>query len=271
MSMEPEETSKQRRVGDGQVHLPRLADVVADRIRELVLEGELKDGERLPPLDALLDQFRVSGPSMREALRVLEAEGLIEVQRGSIGGAVVHRPNARMAAYTIALVLRSGGTSKGDVAEALAMLERLCGMACARRSDRESTVVRELRAINAKARNLADGDELTFNDAMLEFHTTLVQRCDNDTLRLLTRALASIWHADMRTWVTSTVWHGKYPKVHGRLAAVEVHEGITELVAAGDEAGVAAAMTTHAEIQRIYREGVDPDERVDPRAVRFGR
>ena len=122
-------------MADGQIRLPRLADVVADRIRELVLAGELKDGERLPPLDALLQQFGVSGPSMREALRILEAEGLIEVQRGNIGGAVVHRPNARMAAYTMALVLRSEGAAKGEVAEALGMMEPLCGVACVRRAD----------------------------------------------------------------------------------------------------------------------------------------
>lgn len=258
-------------MADGQIRLPRLADVVADRIRELVLAGELKDGERLPPLDALLQQFGVSGPSMREALRILEAEGLIEVQRGNIGGAVVHRPNARMAAYTMALVLRSEGAAKGEVAEALGMMEPLCGVACARRADRNTTVVPELQAINAEARSLAGGDAFIFNETMNQFHVALVRGCGNEALRLVTVALASVWRADMSKWVSETVWHGRYPKPDKRLESVDAHERITEFIAAGDEAGVTVAMTDHNEVQRIYQEGVDPNEPVDPRAVRFGR
>jgi GntR family transcriptional repressor for pyruvate dehydrogenase complex len=265
------ENASQRQMADGQTRLPRLADVVADRIRELILEGELKNGERLPPLDALLQQFGVSGPSMREALRILEAEGLIQVQRGNIGGALVHRPNARMAAYTMALVLRSERAAKGEVAEALGMVEPLCGMACARRADRNSTVVPELQAINAEARELAEGDAFIFNETMNQFHVTLVRGCGNEALRLVTVALAFVWRADMSTWVSATVWHGRYPKLAQRLESVEAHERIAEFIAAGDEEGVAAAMSDHNEVQRIYQEGVDPTELVDPRAVRFGR
>ena len=128
-----------------QVHLPRLADVVAGRIREMILRGDLEDGERLPPLETLLEQFGVSAPPMREALRILEAEGLAVVQRGRVGGAVVRRPDARTAAYTLAMVLSSQGTQKRDVGEGLALLEPLCAMLCARRSDRKSKVVRKLR------------------------------------------------------------------------------------------------------------------------------
>ncbi len=102
---------------DGRVQLQRAADVVADRIREQIVSGELADGERLPPLDLLLEEFGISGPSMREALRMLESEGLITVQRGSVGGAIVHRPSYKAAAYTMALVLRSRDTEVADVAE----------------------------------------------------------------------------------------------------------------------------------------------------------
>ena len=110
-------------LSDGRVQLQRAADVVADRIRELIVSGELADGERLPRLDLLLDEFGISGPSMREALRMLESEGLITVQRGSVGGAIVHRPSYKAAAYTMALVLRSRDTEVADVAESLALLE----------------------------------------------------------------------------------------------------------------------------------------------------
>lgn len=250
----------------------RLADVVADRIRELILLGDLKDDERLPPLESLLQQFGVSAPTMREALRVLEAEGLIKVQRGSIGGAIVRRPTPQTAAYTLAVVLRSQNTPKGDVADALSLLEPLCARMGARLRNRKSTVVRELRKINNAARALIDGDELAFNETMINFHTTIVQRCGNDTLKLLTGALGSICLADVRTWAKSTSAHGHYPTAAKRLASVEVHEHITDLIHAGKEAEVAAAMTAHIDETRkhLYGDG-DPAEPVDATAVRRGR
>ena len=126
---------------DGQLKVPRTADVVADRIRELIVTGQLADGERLPSLHSLLDEFGISGPTMREVLRMLESEGLITVQRGKIGGAIVHRPSYTDAASTMALVLRSHDTAIADVAMSLEILERQCAMLCARRPDRARTVV----------------------------------------------------------------------------------------------------------------------------------
>jgi DNA-binding FadR family transcriptional regulator len=246
--------------------------MVAEQIRELILQGDLKDGERLPPLDTLLEQFGVSAPPMREALRVLEAEGLVVVQRGSVGGAIVRRPDAKTAAYTVALVLRAEGTQKRDVAEALALLEPLCAMLCARRTDRKSKVVRELRRLNASSRALIDGDEVAFNDSMTEFHLALVKRCGNDTLTLLAGALGSIWGADLRSWARSTSAHGTYPTRKERLAGIQLHEHVTDRIEAGDEIEVAAAMTGHVDQKRIvYQDGIDPTQLVDPQAVRFGR
>lgn len=252
------------------VHLPRLADVVADRIRDQILSGELDDGERLPPLDTLLDQFGVSAPSMREALRVLEAEGLVMVRRGSVGGAVVKRPTAGTAAYTMALLLRSQATRKDDVATAITLLEPVCVGLCARRSDRKSTIVRQLRKLNATARERIDGDEVAYNEAMLDFHRTIVRLCGNDTLALLSRALGHIWAPEVRSWMTASVVHGHYPSPKGRVAEMEYHERITDMIEVGDGAGAADALTSHlADIGRFMAQKVDPQALIDPRSVRL--
>ena len=259
-------------LSDGPVQSHRLADVVADRIRELILVGDVKDEERLPPLDTLVEQFGVSAPTMREALRVLEAEGLITVQRGSVGGAVVQCPTPKTAAYTLALVLRSQGTEKGDVAEALLLLEPLCAMLCARRSNRKSKVVRELRKANASARSLLEGGEVVFNESMTDFHSVLVHRCGNDTLKLLTGALGSICMPDVRSWAVSSSAHGHYPTAKERMDALAEHERITDLIEAGDEAEVVVAMTAHAHvIHKHLFSGAEPQQPVDAQAVRRSR
>jgi DNA-binding FadR family transcriptional regulator len=258
-------------LSQGRVQLQRAADVVADRIRELIVSGELADGERLPRLDLLLDEFGISGPSMREALRMLESEGLITVQRGSIGGAIVHRPSYTSAAYTMALVLRSHNTEVADVAESLALLELNCAVLCARRSDRKRTVVRSLRKANKRAESLIDADELTFTEAMTAFHEELMRGCGLDTLALATRAVGAIWLVSVRQWAMDNEAHGTFVERDERVDWVKKQEQLIDLIEAGDEAGVEQMMTEHFNTVRILGGDLDPTEKVDARAVRASR
>ena len=121
------------------VQFRRLAEQVADQLRRRILLGELADGSILPKEDELLREFPVSKPSLREAMRILEAEGLLRVRRGKLGGAVVRRPNAANVAYTIGLVLGSQEVSLSDVGGALMQMEPACAALCAERADRERT------------------------------------------------------------------------------------------------------------------------------------
>jgi DNA-binding FadR family transcriptional regulator len=247
-------------------HAPRLADVVAGQIRELILMGELEDGARLPTLERLLEQFGVSAPTMREALRILEAEGLVAVQRGGIGGALIQRPSPREVAYTVALVLRSLGTERRDVSQAVTLLQPICAQLCAQRPDRKANVARELRELNDAAREVID-DAVAFNERMLQFHRAVVRLSGNDTLALVTCALEDITLADVHDWVDEHAAHGDYPTEAERAASVETHERIIDLIAAGDGAGAAQAMADHI----AGRSVVGDDRRVDPQVVRQHR
>jgi len=247
---------------------PRLADLVADHIRDAILGGDLENGDRLPPVDTLLEQFGVSAPSMREALRVLEAEGLIEVQRGGIGGAVIQHPTARNAAYTLAVVLRGQGTTKRDVSSAFALLQPLCAQLCAERRDRQRAVVPELRALNEAAAGLLDTDPVAFNDAMLAYHRAVVRLGGNATLSVVTSALEHVWLADLRARVTVRAAQGDYPPVEVRRHELDRHERMTELIATGNGTAAAAAMAEHlaeSADQKVF----DADEVVDPKVVRL--
>ena len=258
-------------LSDGRVQLQRAADVVADRIRELIVSGELADGERLPRLDLLLDEFGISGPSMREALRMLESEGLITVQRGSVGGAIVHRPSYKAAAYTMALVLRSRDTDVADVAESLAHLEQTCAVLCARRPDRKRTVVRALRKLNQNAQSLIDADELTFTEAMTAFHEELMRGCGLATLALAARAIGAIWLVSVRQWAAENGEHGTFVSRDERVAWLEKQARVVELIEAGDEAGVERMMNEHFNTVQILGRDLDPRQKVDARAVRANR
>ena len=77
----------------------RTAEIIADELRRQIIEGELADGDLLPRQEVLVEQFNVSLVSLREALRILETEGLLSVRRGNRGGAVVHAPAKASAAF----------------------------------------------------------------------------------------------------------------------------------------------------------------------------
>src|SRR5262249_10238631 len=97
------------------VRLREKPQRIADELRQLILSDKLSEGDSLGKEPELVKRFGVSRPSLREALRILEAEGLISVVRGMLGGVVVHKPDHRMAARTAALVLQARNVPLADV------------------------------------------------------------------------------------------------------------------------------------------------------------
>src|SRR5580698_6746793 len=81
---------------------PRLAEMVAEALRRRILSGAYPDGELLTRYEAITEEFQVSLPSAREALRMLEAEGLLTIRRGKRGGAIVRLPRPENVAYGMA-------------------------------------------------------------------------------------------------------------------------------------------------------------------------
>ncbi len=69
----------------------RLSHNIVEQIRSAILEGELKIGDQLPPEKEFAGHFGVSKSSLREAYRVLEAYGLLEIRQGMSGGAFVKK------------------------------------------------------------------------------------------------------------------------------------------------------------------------------------
>src|SRR6201982_2052619 len=126
----------------------RTAEIVADELRRQIIDGELSDADLLPRQEVLVEQFNVSLVSLREALRILETEGLVSVRRGNRGGAVVHAPAKTSAAYLLGLLLQSDYVPLADLGTALQELEPACAALAARRPDRADTLVPALKRVH---------------------------------------------------------------------------------------------------------------------------
>jgi len=95
----------------------RIFQDVVDQIQEAILQGRLKAGSKLPPERELIDTFKTSRGTLREALRVLEQKGLITIKTGVSGGAFVKALSIQQVSESLDLLIRYERVSLRDLAE----------------------------------------------------------------------------------------------------------------------------------------------------------
>lgn len=178
--------------GTERARLREKPEQIADELRRLIVSGELSEGDSLGHEPDLVERFGVSRPSLREALRILEAEGLISVVRGMLGGIIVHAPDGRMTARTAALVLQARNVSLADVFEARSLIEPTAvGVVASLPVRLRRTAVTELRElVDEESRVVPDPD--AFGPANARFHERLVALAGNQTLTIVAEMLNEI-------------------------------------------------------------------------------
>jgi DNA-binding FadR family transcriptional regulator len=240
---------------------PRIAEIVAAELRGRIIDGELADGDLLPRQELLVDQYRVSLVSLREAMRILETEGLVSVRRGNKGGAVVHAPTKDGAAYMLGLVLQSEFVQLPDLATALRELEPGCAALAANRADRIETVVTELRSLNAKlTENLENGP--AFTEIGRQFHDAIVRGCGNSTMITVIGTLESLWTRHELSWAERRHASGDYPSLSRRRAVLSSHTQITELIEQGNGDRARRVAARHIEDAQTYVLAENPLQRI---------
>jgi GntR family transcriptional regulator, transcriptional repressor for pyruvate dehydrogenase complex len=220
--------------GHSRVQVERAGERVAARLRKMILDGQLKDGDTLPRQEDLLQLFQVSHPSLREGLRMLEAEGLITIRRGKIGGATVQVPQPASVAFALGMVLQAEKATLDDLAAALHDLEPVCFALAARRPDRDKTLVPLLRASCDRQEANLD-EEPAFTAASLEFHELVVEHCGNASIKVAVGAMTRLWSRhEVNAVNRSRRRPSKVAARRGYVEVVETHRALTDLIAAGE-------------------------------------
>ncbi len=162
---------------------------VAQAIREKVLAGELEVGMRLPPERELARAFGVSRVVLREAIRTLEHQGLLEVRKGAGGGTFVSDDLHKPLFASLENLLAGGAISLANLFELRLLLEPQAAELAVRRATPQG--VAALRRVVERARQVQD-DSRRLRQANLEFHLRLVELAGNPLLSALCETVIGI-------------------------------------------------------------------------------
>ncbi len=160
----------------------RISSIIVDRIKALIREGKLRPGDRLPTERELCSSFGIGRATVRDALRILETIGLVEVRVGSRGGAFVKAPSSLQIGAGLNDMLAAAAISAAEVREARLTFELgLIDLICERITDEDMQVLEE---ICDRTRIAVEEDNYTLN-LSLEFHTALARCAHNRALDMI--------------------------------------------------------------------------------------
>jgi DNA-binding FadR family transcriptional regulator len=158
----------------------KIFENVVDQIQEAILEGRLKAGQTLPSERELKEIFNVSRGSLREALRVLENKGLIEIRLGVGGGSVVRAVDEGRISESLALLIRSQKVSLNHLAQFREDVEGIVAAHAA--ENRTPADIRHLNQLIERARECVDGGRKMrdqFIEADRQIHLSLARITQN--------------------------------------------------------------------------------------------
>jgi GntR family transcriptional repressor for pyruvate dehydrogenase complex len=219
------------------VKQPKISDVIAQKMEEMILEGTLKPGQKLPPERELAKQFDVSRPSLREAVQKLSAKGLMTSRQG--GGTYVSEDLGGSFTDPLLDLFRTHPESQYDLLEFRHALEGITAYYAAMRSTHA-----DKEAIKASYEALQKfHDEKAFDKevaADVDFHLTIAAATHNIVLLHMMRALFSL----LRQHINDNL-QNIYPKPSYRDKIHQQHTKLLEAIIAGDPEGARNAAHDH--------------------------
>lgn len=203
------------------LRVSKASDLLADELRAEILERNLQPGTPFPTETELIETHQFSRGTVREALRLLEFEGFIDIRRGRFGGIQVQHPNVDLVSRSLATLLVLSNATLGDLIDFRKLVEPAGAAAAAREATPE-----QRRAIQ---------DFAAQPSTSVAFHDAVGECANNEFLRIILAAINQV--IEWRTNVEESAG-GSVPDVR------EEHVKIADAIADGD-ADLAADLILH--------------------------
>ncbi|MFC7362456.1 FadR/GntR family transcriptional regulator [Nocardioides astragali] len=229
MTQVPDLTKPSSTVSVRNASLPKAAAVLAEQIRAQILGQGLEPGSQLPSEPELIAQSGLGRATVREAIRILEGQGLIMIKRGSRGGMFVAQPDLSSLSHTLAPVLTLSKAPLRDLTTYRLMVEPpAAGLAASNASESD-------RADLLKLAEHGPGPGFV-NE--VRFHERVAVLSGNELLRALVVVPNDLLREHLK---------GESIDAHDVDEANEAHLAIARAIVAGDAARATKTMTRHLE------------------------
>jgi GntR family transcriptional regulator, transcriptional repressor for pyruvate dehydrogenase complex len=209
------------------------ANNLAAHLKQSILDGQHSVGESLPSERELMAQFGVSRSTVREALRMLGAQGLVEVKRGRTGGSYVSNPPPELVVQSLTSYIKGHDIRMSDLVVAREAIEcAAAAQAAIRRTEEQLDTLRQ--CCEACEEALPNGP--AFVQANVDWHLAIVEASNNRLFVTFMRSISSAIHAatDLREFDLSI-----------RKVVVDVHWQIFKAIQRGDPEAARRRMLRH--------------------------
>lgn len=212
------------------------AEQVIERISNMIIDGELKYGDKLPPERELIDEFQIGRPALREGLCALQLVGILESRQGSGNYITSNISSSVLMPLTLGLILE--GITHEELIEVRLCMETFAARELANNVKKED--LKTLCEINKKMKNSKSAEEFSRHD--LEFHSYFVTHTKN---RLL-KALYNASYVLIKRLIGLAVVTAGYNKNDDSLdKIVQEHEMIIEALRDGNAERIADSIRDH--------------------------
>ena len=173
------------------IQTDRISNVIVDQIKDAVFQKKIKPGDKLPSERQLMEQFKASRVSIREALRSLEQFGILEIKRGMEGGAFIRDPNTKFINNFLQDMFSMGKIKIPNFTEARMAVEPYSVKLAAERITEGS--LEKVRQNIQESKECLDKNNM--NDARLldlEFHRLIAQASQNPVIFFMIDSIMDI-------------------------------------------------------------------------------
>jgi GntR family transcriptional repressor for pyruvate dehydrogenase complex len=212
---------------------PKTALLVARRIVRDLVRDNLKPGDVLASERDMLERYATGRATLRESLRLLEFQGIIEIKPGFGGGPILVEPDPSHLAGTFVLLMQLKSAPFRTIVEVRTAVEPMISSLAAHRIDADGLAALQ-RTIDTMHDNVEDRQ--SFLDANQSFHDIIARACGNPLFAYLIESLLDI--------IDGTAIGIEYPTRH-RPAILLAHERIYEAIRTGAADRAEQLMSTH--------------------------
>jgi len=193
-----------------------MSQAIVNQIKEAIFQKKLKVGDKLPSERQLMEQFEASRVTVREALRILEQSGILEIRRGIEGGAYVRDPNTKFINSFLQDMFSLGKIKIPDLTEARLAVEPFSARLATERCNEENLTI--LRKNIEETKECLD--KKNYEDARLlnlEFHRLIAQTSRNMVIFFMIDSMMDIMENNIASIVLSPLSVFETAKYHEQI------------------------------------------------------